>query len=233
MLEYSHGPWTNQHMVGYLNPRSNHYRLRYLGPGLTSTCKEIWALAPAHHRISGPGARKGSRCLGPVHAAMEEYWAETDWAMGTKEVKYCMVRKSIFCTGPTCATKAKQKYLILYRHDEPIEPTKEGPVFVSTPWVPIWHSFNSQQGPPFLSSLSGTEQRYLFQKCVPWYMYFCVAYGEWDKGDKSTSSNTSAVRFWIYSVQSYSDVILHTNPRNRSNILCTFAHLFSYKFTVQ
>jgi hypothetical protein len=64
-IQYLHGPWPNQSMVGYLDPRSNHYMLRYLGPGLTNTCKEIWVLEPAHHGVSGPGARKGSRSLGP------------------------------------------------------------------------------------------------------------------------------------------------------------------------
>ncbi len=57
--------------------------------------------------------------------------------MGTKELKYCSVRKNIFCTGPTRAAKAEQKSLNL--------------------------SFNSQHGPPLYSLLLvGTSQRNFF-----------------------------------------------------------------------
>jgi hypothetical protein len=34
------------------------------------------------------------------------------WAMGTKELKWYTVRKTIFCTGPTRAAKTKQKSLV-------------------------------------------------------------------------------------------------------------------------
>jgi len=36
-------------------------------------------------------------------------------AMGTKELKYCTVRKTIFCTGPTRAAKAEQKTFVTAR----------------------------------------------------------------------------------------------------------------------
>ncbi len=58
--------------------------------------------------------------------------------------------------GPARAAKAEQN--LLYRHDKPKEPTREGPLsfvlFVS-PFTSV-SSSNSQQGPP-LSSLSDID----------------------------------------------------------------------------
>jgi hypothetical protein len=47
-------------------------------------------------------------------------------AMRTNKVKKCAMRKIIFCTGLTKAAKVGQN--LLYRHDKPNEPTKEGPL---------------------------------------------------------------------------------------------------------
>jgi hypothetical protein len=46
--------------------------------------------------------------------------------MGTNKVKKCKVRKIIFGTGLTRAAKAGKN--LLYRHEEPNEPTKERPL---------------------------------------------------------------------------------------------------------
>jgi len=48
----------------------------------------------------------------------------------------------------------RQDKSLLYRHDEPSKPTSGKTPFICTLWVPIWLSFNSQQGPT-ISSLSG------------------------------------------------------------------------------
>jgi hypothetical protein len=40
------------------------------------------------------------------------------WAMGTKELKQCMVMKNIFCAGPTGAAKAEQKSLVPARQPQ-------------------------------------------------------------------------------------------------------------------
>jgi hypothetical protein len=78
------------------------------------------------------------------------------WAMGTNKVKMCAVRKILFCTELTSQDKN-----LLYGHDEPNEPTKEGGggPFICTSRVPICLSFkfNSHQGPP----LSGLFVQYL------------------------------------------------------------------------
>jgi len=52
----------------------------------------------------------------------------------------------------------RQDKSLVYRHDEPNEPTKECPLL-----VPIHHCFNSQQGPP-LSGLSG-----YYIVLTPWF----------------------------------------------------------------
>ncbi len=60
--------------------------------------------------------------------------------------------KKRFCTWPTRAAKAEQKSLVLAWH---AQRTNQGRTpFIGTLWVPIYFSFNSQQGPS-LSKLSG------------------------------------------------------------------------------
>ncbi len=74
------------------------------------------------------------------------------WAMGTKELKWYTVRKTIFCTWPTRPAKAEQN--LLYRHNKLNKPTKEVPLFY-TLWVPICLSLKSQQGQPHSSLSAG------------------------------------------------------------------------------
>jgi hypothetical protein len=65
------------------------------------------------------------------------------WAMGTNDLKLCTGRKKnilLFVLGRP--EQPRQNKYLLYQHEEPIEPTKEGLL----PFVYI--SFNSQQGPP-------------------------------------------------------------------------------------
>ncbi len=66
--------------------------------------------------------------------------------------------------------QSRQDKNLLYRHDEPNEPTKEGPF--RTPWVPICLSINSHQGPP-LSSLSGGAHSNDSKKHCLLFTYFC------------------------------------------------------------
>jgi hypothetical protein len=44
---------------------------------------------------------------------------------GDKGIEIAYGEEKMFCTVPTREDKAEQKYL--YRHDNPYEPTKEGP----------------------------------------------------------------------------------------------------------
>jgi len=66
--------------------------------------------------------------------------------MGTKELKYCMVRKNIFCNGPTREAKGEQKSLVPARQAQGTG--QERTPFICPLWVPIRLSFNSKQGPP-------------------------------------------------------------------------------------
>ncbi len=61
--------------------------------------------------------------------------------------KYCTVRKNIFCTGPTQASK-----ISCTGKTSPMNQLRKDP-FHFTLWVPIHLNFNSHQGPT-LSSLS-------------------------------------------------------------------------------
>ncbi len=79
------------------------------------------------------------------------------WAMGDKrtETVYGEVKKYFVC-WPTRAATAEQIYLVPTR---PAQRNNQGRTpFISTLWVPICLSFNSQQGPP-LFSLSGRTCR--------------------------------------------------------------------------
>ncbi len=44
---------------------------------------------------------------------------------GDKGIEIVYDEKNVFCTGPTRAAKAEQKFV--YRHDKTNKPTKEGP----------------------------------------------------------------------------------------------------------
>jgi len=64
------------------------------------------------------------------------------WAMGTKVLKKCMVRKKIFCTGPTRAAKTEQKALVpAWQQGQRTNQVRTS--FICTLWVPILLSFNS------------------------------------------------------------------------------------------
>ncbi len=68
------------------------------------------------------------------------------WA--TNNVKMFALRKIIFCTG-TRAVEAGQKSIALARRVQRTkQPRKDHSHTVCTPRVPIWLSFNIQQGPP-------------------------------------------------------------------------------------
>jgi hypothetical protein len=72
------------------------------------------------------------------------------------EIVYNTVRKKIFCTGPTRAAKAEQKYLVLLPTRQGHEPTKEGPlsfVFFESPFSVSTVS----RGHPSLVSLGETS----------------------------------------------------------------------------
>jgi hypothetical protein len=49
----------------------------------------------------------------------------TCWTMGTKELKYCMVKKEYFVLDQL--EQSRQINDLLYQDDMPNEPTKEGP----------------------------------------------------------------------------------------------------------
>ncbi len=67
------------------------------------------------------------------------------------EIVYGTVRKKIFCIGPTRAATAGQKSLVPARQ---AQQTNQGRThFIFIHWVPIYLSFNSQQGSP-LSRIS-------------------------------------------------------------------------------
>jgi hypothetical protein len=86
--------------------------------------------------------RRPSKAACPVCGAIE-----------TRKLKKCSVRKTIFCTGPTRAAKARKKIFCIGRRSLRNQPRKN-PLHLHS-LSPQFHlSFNSQQGPP-LSSLSG------------------------------------------------------------------------------
>ncbi len=76
-------------------------------------------------------------------AQLSGRWGQRNW----NSVRW---GKRIFCSGLTRAAKAEQNPFELARQLN--EPTKDGPLFICSLWVPICPSFISQQGPP-LSSL--------------------------------------------------------------------------------
>ncbi len=59
-----------------------------------------------------------------------------------KGIEIVYGKEKLFCIGPTRASKAEQKSLVPgYRHNRPKEPTKEGPLYLST------HKPHFQQSP--------------------------------------------------------------------------------------
>jgi hypothetical protein len=71
-------------------------------------CVSISMLSPLF-QFSLPGVTLVylSQCRRPSTAAYTACWA-----MGTKELKWYTVRKTLFCTGPTRPAKAEQKSLL-------------------------------------------------------------------------------------------------------------------------
>jgi hypothetical protein len=67
-----------------------------------------------------------------------------------------MVRKKIFCIGPTIAAKAEQKFLVHYWHDKPNEPTKEVPLSFVLFESPFSSVSTVSRGHPSLVSLVAT-----------------------------------------------------------------------------
>jgi hypothetical protein len=58
--------------------------------------------------------------------------------MGDKKIEKVYGEEQIFCTGMTRVAKAEKN--ILYRHDKPNEPTKEGPLsflLFESPFTPV------------------------------------------------------------------------------------------------
>ncbi len=75
----------------------------------------------------------------------------------------------IFCTGSTRAAKAGQQICCTGTGSPSNQPRKNSfHIHVCTPWVPICHSFKSQQGSP-LSSLSEHRKMYLYS-CTSSYL---------------------------------------------------------------
>ncbi len=78
------------------------------------------------------------------------------WAMGTKELKLCMVRKKYFILGRL--QQPRQNKSILYRHDKPNKPAKEGPlsfVLFESPFIPV---STVSRGHPSVISLHITKE---------------------------------------------------------------------------
>ncbi len=71
---------------------------------------------------------------------------------GDKWIEIVYGEKNIFCTGPTRAAKAGQKSL-LYRHDKPNEPLKEGPLSFVLFKSPFTSISKVSRGHPSLVSL--------------------------------------------------------------------------------
>ncbi len=121
--------------------------------------------------------------------------AQVAGRVGTHKLNQCTVRKKIFYSGLIRA--ARQDKSLLYRHDEPNELTKEGPlafVLFESPFTSV--SFNSPQGPPL------SEDKFLVPFCWGiycsrlWHMVVKLARYN-NPMSESTISPGKGLRIWL------------------------------------
>jgi hypothetical protein len=79
--------------------------------------------------------------------------------------------EKIFCAGPTRAVKAEQN--LLYRHDKPNEPSREGPLSSVLFESPFTSVSTFSRGHPSLVSMFWTHKSiYSFQKYICRHLFF-------------------------------------------------------------
>ncbi len=100
-------------------------------------------------------SQQGPPCLSiPKHLLRDRLLGTTAcpscWGMGTNKVKYCTMKKKIFCVGRL--EQPRQDKNLLY--DEPNEPANEGSLCYVLLESPFCFSFNSWHGPPISTVVS-------------------------------------------------------------------------------